>query len=141
MFATALRSESIQTGRRDAKEFSDFEDESKASENENLDPSFDDTAEAEKPPITLNFRLDYMKKIIDDYGEHDSKRKGKHTRKLTEHRFKSIAHGQYLAHFRHYIEQGDTKRKKMQLIGDFVYDKSEEARDFLLSVYDRDLKR
>ena len=82
-----------------------------------------------------------MKKVIDDYGERDLKRKGKHTRKSTEHRFKSIAHGQYLAHLRRYIEQGDTKREKMQLIDDFVYDKFEEARDSLLSVHDRDLKR
>ena len=42
----------------EAEEFSDFEDENKASENENLDPSFDETVEAEKPPITLNFSLD-----------------------------------------------------------------------------------
>ena len=125
----------------DAEEFSNFEDESTASQNENLDPSFDETAEAEKPPITLNFRLDYMKKVIDDYDERDSKRKRKHTRKSTKHRFKSIAHRQYLTHFRRYIEQCDTKREKMQVIDDFVYDKFEEARDALLSVHDRDLER
>ena len=51
----------------DAEEFSDLKDENKASENENLDLSFDETAEAEKPPITLNFSLDYMEKGIDYY--------------------------------------------------------------------------
>ena len=80
-----------------------------ASENENLDPSFDETAEAEKPPITLNFSLDYMKKVIDYYNERDSKGKRKHTWKSTQHRFKSIPHRQCLVRFRHYIEQDGTE--------------------------------
>ena len=104
----------------DAEEFSDFEDENTASENENLDPSFDETAETERPPITLNFSLDYMKKVIDYYDERDSKGKRKHTWKSTQHRFKSISYRQYLAHFRHYIEQGGTKREKMQVIDDLL---------------------
>ena len=61
--------------------------------------------------------------------------------KSTRHRFKSIPHRQYLARFRHYIEQDGTKRENMQVIDDFVYDKFEEARNALLSLQDRDLKR
>ena len=125
----------------DVEKFSDFKDENTASENEKLDPSFSETAEAEKPPITLNFSFDYMKKIIDYYDERDSKGKRKHSWKSTQHRFKCIRPLQYLAHFRHYIEQGGRKRERMKVIDDFVYDKFEEARDALLSVQDWDLKR
>ena len=104
----------------EAEEFSDSEDENMASENESLDPSFDETAEAEKFPITLNFSLDYMKKVIDYYDERDSKGKRKHTWKSTQHRFRSIPHRQYLARFRHYIEQDGTKREEMQVIDDLL---------------------
>ena len=51
----------------DAEECSDLEGENTASENENLNLSFDETAEAETPSITLNFSLDYMEKDIDCY--------------------------------------------------------------------------
>ena len=51
----------------EAEEFSDLEGENAASENENLDLSFDETAEAKTSSITLNFSLDYMEKGIDYY--------------------------------------------------------------------------
>ena len=63
----------------DAEEFSNFEDESTTSENENLDLSSNDTVEAEKPSVRLNFSLDYMKKVIDYYDECDLKGNRKHT--------------------------------------------------------------
>lgn len=39
------------------------------------------------------------------------------------------------------IEQNGTKREKIQVIEDFVYDKFEEARNRVLSVHDHDLRR
>ena len=55
----------------DTEEFSNFEDESTASANENLGPSFDETVKAEKPLIKLNFSLDYMKNGRDLKGKED----------------------------------------------------------------------
>ncbi len=71
----------------------------------------------------------------------DSVGRKRHTWKSTKYQFKSISHRQYIARFRHYIEQVGTKREKMRIIGDFVYDRFEEARERVLSVHDRDLKR
>ncbi|CAF2942494.1 unnamed protein product [Rotaria sp. Silwood2] len=111
--------------------FSDFEDES-------IDPNFDETEDVESPPITMNFALYYMKKVIDYYDARDSTGRKRHTWKSTKHQFKSIPHRQYIARFRHYIEQNGTKREKMWIIDDFVYDRFEEARERVISIHDRD---
>lgn len=68
-------------------------------------------------------------------------KKKKYTWKSTKHRFKAVPHQQYISRFRHYIEQHGTRREKMRIIDDYVYDKFEEARENVLSVHDRDLKR
>lgn len=125
----------------DDEEFGDSHDESAGSESEDADPSFDETAEGEERSIQAKFSLDYMKKAVDYYDARDSSGRRKHTWKSTQHRFKSIPHRQYIARFRHYIDQHGTKSAKVQAVDDFVYDKFEEARDNVLSVHDRDLKR
>ncbi|CAF3157962.1 unnamed protein product [Rotaria sp. Silwood2] len=114
--------------------FSDPEDES-------IDSNFDETEDVESPPTTMNCTLDYMRKVIDYYDACDSTGRKRHAWKSTKHRFKIIPHQQYIARFRHYIEQDGTKREKMRLIDDFVCDKFEEARERVLSLHDRGLKR
>ncbi|CAF2826171.1 unnamed protein product [Rotaria sp. Silwood2] len=125
----------------DEEESGDFEEEDADSADESVDPSFDESAEAENMTIKANFSLDYMKKVIEYYDARDSQGRRKHTWKSTQHRFKSVPHRQYITRFRHYIEQHGTKREKLQIIDDFVYDMFEEARDNVLPVHDRDLKR
>ena len=138
---TSYEIESDTTLDHDYDDFGDVEDENDDSDNEDVDPIFDETVEGKKMPIKPVFSLDYMKKFIDYYDARDSNGKRKHTWKSTQHRFKSVPHRQYIARFRHYIEQNGTKREKTQGIDDFDYDKFEEARDSVLPVHDRDLKR
>ncbi len=45
----------------------DDEDAFSDSEDESIDPNFDKAEDVEDPPITMNFTLDYMKKVIDFY--------------------------------------------------------------------------
>ena len=125
----------------DEEEFNDFEDKDVDFEDESIDPDFDQSAETENRVIKVEFTLDYMKKVIDFYDARDSKGRRKHTWKSTQHRFKSVPHRQYITRFRHYVEQHGTKREKIQTIDDFVYDMFEEARDNVLPVHNRDLKR
>ena len=82
-----------------------------------------------------------MKKVIDYYDACDSNGRKKHTWKSTKHQFKAVPCQQYISRFRRYIEQHGTRREKMQIIDNFVYDKFEEARENVLSVHDHDLKR
>ena len=117
----------------DDEEFTDSDDES-------LDPNFEDT-EDEKLPTKDNFSLDFMKKVVEFYDARDSTGRKKHTWKSTKHRFRTVPHQQYITRFRHYIEQHGTKREKLQIIDDFVYDKFEEARERVLPVHDHDLRR
>ena len=125
----------------DEEEFGGFEDEDVVDDDESVDASFDEAAESEKMCIRPNFKLDYMKKVVEYYDARDSEGRRKHTWKSTQHRFKLVPHRQYIARFRHYIEQHGSRREKLHIIDDFVYDKFEEARDNVLSVHDRDLKR
>ncbi|CAF2859243.1 unnamed protein product [Rotaria sp. Silwood2] len=125
----------------DEEEFGDFEDEDTDSADESVDPGFDESAEDKNMTTRANFSLEYMKKVIDYYDARDSKGRKKHTWKSTQYRFKSVLHRQYITRFRHYIEQHGTKREKLQIIDDFVYDVFEEARENVLPVHDRDLKR
>jgi len=125
----------------DDEEFSDFEDDSTTYETEDADPFYGDDTESQKPPIESNFSLDFMKKVIDYYDAPDSNGKIKHIWGPTQNRFRFVPHRQYIARFRHYIEQDGTKQEKMKIIDDFVYEKFEEARDAALSIHDRDLKR
>ncbi|CAM4845338.1 unnamed protein product, partial [Rotaria magnacalcarata] len=48
---------------------------------------------------------------------------------------------QYIARRRHHSKEHGTKREKLQIIDDFVYDMFEEARDNILPVHDNDLTR
>ena len=125
----------------DEEEFGDFEDEDADSADESVDPCFDETAESKNMTTKANFSLECMRKVIDYSDVCDSKGRKKHTWKSIQHRFKSIPHRQYITRFRHYIEQHGTKREKLQIIDDFIYDMFEEARENVLSVHDTDLKR
>jgi hypothetical protein len=121
-------------GYDDDEEFSEPEDES-------LDPNFDETKEDDKLHSKENFSLDFMKKVVEFYDARDATGRRRHTWKSIKHRFKSMPHQQYISRFRYYIEQHGTKPEKIQIIEDFVYDKFEEARNRVLPVHDRDLKR
>lgn len=127
----------------DEEDFGDFEDEDEDLDSavKSVDPVFDESTENENMTIKVNFSLDYMKKVIDYFDARDSTGRKKHTWKSTQHQFRSVPHRQYIARFRHYIEQHGTKREKLQIIDDFVYDMFEEARDKVLPVHDRDLQR
>ena len=96
----------------DDEEFSDSDDES-------LDPNFEEI-EDDKLPTKENFSLEFMKKVVEFYDARDSAGRKRHTWKSTKHRFGTVAHQQYISRFRHYIEQHGTKRKKLQIIDDFV---------------------
>ena len=111
------------------------------SEDENMDPDFDETENTGSLANQMNFTLEYMKKVIDYYDACDSNGRKKHTWKSTKHQFKAVPCQQHISRFRHYIEQHGTRREKMQIIDNFVYDKFEEARGNVLSVHDHDLKR
>ena len=119
----------------------DDDDTFSGSEDENMDPDFDETENTESWANQMNFTLEYMKKVIDYYDACDSNGRKKHTWKSTKHQFKAVPCQQYISDFRHYIEQHGTRREKMQIIDNFVYDKFEEARENVLSVHDHDLKR
>jgi hypothetical protein len=112
-------------------------------EDESLDSNFEETKEDDKLHTKENFSLDFMKKVVDFYDARDAtgRRRRRHTWKSTKHRFKSVPHQQYISRFRYYIEQHGTKREKIQIAEDFVYDKFEEARNRVLPVHDRDLRR
>ncbi|CAF2057276.1 unnamed protein product [Rotaria magnacalcarata] len=125
----------------DEEQYGDFEDDDTDSADESIDPGFDESAEGDNMMIHANFNLEFMKKVIDYYDARDQKGRKKHTWKSTQHRFKSITHREYIARFRHYIEQHGTKPEKLQIIDDFVYDMFEEARENVLPVHDNDLKR
>ncbi len=116
------------------------EDEDTDYDDEGDDPAFDESSESDNTMIKT-FSLDFMKKVIDYFDARDSKGRKKHTWKFTQQRFKSIPHRQYITRFRQYIDQHGTKREKLQIIDDFVYDMFEEARNNVLHVHDRDLKR
>ncbi|CAF2069214.1 unnamed protein product [Rotaria magnacalcarata] len=105
----------------DEEQYGDFEDDDTDSADDNIDPGFDESAEGDNMMTHANFNLEFMKKVIDYYDARDQK--------------------EYIARFRHYIEQHGTKREKLQLIDDFVYDMFEEARENVLPVHDNDLKR
>ena len=119
----------------------DDEDAFSHSQDENMDPDFDETENTESSANQMNFTLEYMKKVIDYYDACHSNGRKKHTWKSTKHQFKAVPCQQYISRFRHYIEQYGTRREKMQIIDNFVYDKYEEARENVLSVHDHDLKR
>ena len=121
----------------------DYDDDDAFSDSadENMDLDFDETENTESSANQMNFTLEYMKKVIDYYNACDSNGRKKHTWKSTKHQFKTVLCQQYISRFRHYIEQHGTRREKMQIIDNFVYDKFEEARENVLSVHDHDLKR
>lgn len=125
----------------DEEAFNDFEDDKIDSGDESVDPGFDESAESENIMIRANFSLEFMKKVISFYDARDSKGRKKHSWKSTKHHFKSVPHRQYITRFRHYIQQQGTTQEKVQIIDDFVYDMFEEARENVLPVHDRDLKR
>lgn len=124
----------------DEEDFAVSDDEDVDSADESVDPTFEESTEGDSMMIK-NFSIDFMKKVIDYFDARDLKGRKKHTWKSTQHQFKSVPHRQYITRFRHYIEQHGTKREKLQIIDDFVYYMFEEARDNVLPVHDRDLKR
>ena len=125
----------------DEEAFDDFEDDEIDSGDESIDPGFDESAEGENIMIKANFSLEFMKKASNFYDARDSYGRKKHTWKSTQHGFKAVPHRQYITRFRHYIEQHVTTSEKVLIIDDFVYDMFEEARENILPVHDRDLKR
>ena len=83
-----------------------------------------------------------MKRAIEFYDDIDQKTgKRKHSWKNVRHEFIRIPYQYYLAHFRTYIEERWTKKKKIDSVEDFVDDKFARARELLRPVHDIDLKR
>ncbi|CAF1548557.1 unnamed protein product [Adineta ricciae] len=118
----------------------DVDEEFPDSDDETLDPNFEETEE-DKLSTNDNFSLNFMKKVVEFYDARYSTGRKRHTWKSTKHRLSTVPHQEYMTGFRHYIEQHGTKREKLNIIGDFVYDKFEEARERVLPVNDHDLRR
>ena len=90
------------------EEFGRFQDESADSVDEDVNPTFDETAEGEKRPIKTIFSLGYMKKVAEFYDSRELNGRRRHTWKSTQHRFQSVPHRQCIARCRHYINQHGT---------------------------------
>ena len=98
--------------------------------------------EDSETPIYGSFSFGYMKRAIEFYDDIDQKTgKRKHSWKNVKHQFRRIPYQYYLACFRAYIEESETKKQKVDSVDDFVYDKFKGARELLRPVHDIDLKR
>ena len=65
--------------------------------------------------------------------------KRSHAWKSVQNKFKRVTHQYYMVHFRDYVEQSSTKKEKIDLLNDYVYNNFERVRDFLCPVHDLDL--
>ncbi|CAF1148820.1 unnamed protein product [Rotaria sordida] len=113
------------------------------STDEHLDPIKDtDYEPIDEYNLQNHFSLDYMKRVVDYYGEINPIT-GKRKRKwqTVKHRFQRVPNPQCIASFRKYIEAGGTKKQKMDDVDIYVYDQFEHARHNFLSVHDIDLRR
>ena len=72
------------------------DDEVTDSDDESLDPNFEETEEADKLPTKENFSLDFMKKVVEFHDSRDSTGRKRHTWKSTKHRFRTVPHQQYM---------------------------------------------
>ncbi len=92
---------------------------------EDLDePSTDSDYDEEdvEQPIFENFSLSYMKRAIEYYDDIDQKTdKQKHSWKSVKHQFRRIPHQYYLTRFRGYVEEGGTKKQKVDSVESFDF--------------------
>ena len=65
--------------------------------------------------------------------------KQSHTWKSVQNKFKRVTRQYYMARFRDYVKQSGTKKEKIDLLNDYVYNNFEHARDPLCPVHDLDL--
>lgn len=101
-----------------------------------------DYQEKDEELVFESFSLSYMKRALDYYDAVSPKTgKRSHTWRNVQHAFRRITDQSYMAHFRAYVEQGGTKKQKLDSLDDYVYNNFERARDLLYPVHDIDLKR
>jgi hypothetical protein len=125
-------------------DYNTSDDETDECDEEPDEPSDDPTYEEkdEEKPVLDSFSLSYMKRALAYYDAINPKTgQRSHTWKSVQNKFKRITHQSYMARFRDYVEQGGTKKQKIDLVDDYVYNNFERARDHLYPVHDIDLKR
>ena len=96
----------------------------------------------EEEPVSESFSLSYMKRAIIYYDAINPKtgQRG-HKWRNVQSKFKKIPHQSYMAHFRRYVEEGGTKKRKVDSLNDYVYNNFERPRGLICPVHDMDLKR
>ena len=92
--------------------------------------------------LQKHFSLEYMKQAIDFYDELNEKTgKKKHSWKTFQHHFRKVKNRSYIERFRKYVENGGTKRQKLDQIDHYTFEKFERARSEFHFVHDIHLKR
>lgn len=92
--------------------------------------------------LQKHFSLEYMKQAIDFYDEINEKTgKKKHSWKTFQHHFRKVKNRSYIERFRNHIENGGTKRQKLDQIDQYTFEKFEKARSEFPFVHDIHLKR
>ncbi|CAM4778789.1 unnamed protein product [Rotaria magnacalcarata] len=92
--------------------------------------------------LDKSFSLDYMKRAVEYFDEKDPLTgQRKRNWRSVKHIFRRIPNSHCLSRFRKYVENGGTKKQKVDDVDIFVYDQFENARHQLLPVHDIDLRR
>ena len=88
------------------------------------------------------FSFEYMKKAVDFYDEvNEETGKKKHAWESFQHCFQNVRNRKYIERFRKYLENGGTKKQKLDEIDKHTYEKFKEARSGFLFIHDIHLKR
>ncbi|CAF3591634.1 unnamed protein product [Rotaria sp. Silwood1] len=92
--------------------------------------------------LEKSFSLDYMKRAVEYFDEKDPLTGQRKTNwSSVKHIFRRIPNSHCISRFRKYVENGGTKKQKVDDVDIFVYDQFENARRQLLFVHDIDLRR
>ncbi|CAF1135614.1 unnamed protein product, partial [Didymodactylos carnosus] len=90
------------------------------------DPDYEENNEEES--AFESFSLSYMKRVIAYYDAINPKTgQRSHTWRNVQSKFKRISHQSYMARFRGYVEEGGTKKQKVDSLDDYIYDNFERA--------------
>lgn len=109
---------------------------------EKYDEEFMDVDNDRHHHLQIYFSLGYMKQAIDFYDEMNERTgKKKHSWKAFQHRFQKVKNRSYIERFRTYVENGGTKRQKLDQIDQYTFEKFEKARSEFHFVHDIHLKR
>ena len=114
-------------------------------ETDGCEEDFDDSChdpDYEEQPVFESFSLSYMKRAIVYYDAINPKAGQRAlTSRNVQSKFKRISYQSYMTRFRRYVEEGGTKKQKVDSLNDYVYNNFERVRDLLCPVHDMDLKR